>query len=359
MERQSEVTAAQQFDIFRNFLDDQPSSKKKTIDIHYYLGLIWRRWLFISMIFCTAMILGIYLAISLPKIYQAETLIFIDPPGVPDEYVRSIIPVDLNVRLSNINQMITSQTNFINIIERFELFSEPEYENMFIQDKIEKMRELTLVKLITNRGRTSNAFTISFKGGDPHKVMNVVNAMATLGGHVMIYRGLLEKIPNENTLVMLLGHEIGHIKLRHPVKALGKGVVFGLLLSTVLGQSSDSVANVLTDTSMLTMLSFNREQEEDADDEGLKVMNAYYRHVQFSTELFEILKNEQQGNGLDVPQFLSSHPDTEHRIQHLNELTHTQHWIQQGIIRPIPGTITKKLADDKQKTEEVLKKEKE
>ena len=186
---------------------------------------------------------------------------------------------------------------------------------------------------------------------------DVVNAMATLGGHVMIYRGLLEKIPNENTLVMLLGHEIGHIKLRHPVKALGKGVVFGLLLSTVLGQSSDSVANVVTDTSMLTMLSFNREQEEDADDEGLKVMNAYYHHVQSSTELFEILKNEDQESGLDVPQFLSSHPDTEHRIQHLIELAQAQHWIQQGAVRPIPDTIIKKLAEDKQKAEEALKKE--
>ena len=186
---------------------------------------------------------------------------------------------------------------------------------------------------------------------------DVVNAMATLGGQVMIYRGLLEKIPNENTLVMLLGHEIGHIKLRHPVKALGKGVVFALLLSTVLGQSSDSVANVVTDTSMLTMLSFNREQEEDADEEGLKVMNAYYRHVEFSTELFKILKNEDQENGLDVPQFLSSHPDTEQRIQHLIELAQTQHWIQQGAIRLIPDTIIKKLAEDKQKAEQTLEKE--
>ena len=186
---------------------------------------------------------------------------------------------------------------------------------------------------------------------------DVVNAMATLGGQVMIYRGLLEKIPNENTLVMLLGHEIGHIKLRHPVKALGKGVVFALLLSTVLGQSSDSVANVVTDTSMLTMLSFNRGQEEDADEEGLKVMNAYYRHVEFSIELFKILKNEDQENGLDAPQFLSSHPDTEQRIQHLTELAQTQHWIQQGAIRLIPDTIIKKLAEDKQKAEQTLEKE--
>lgn len=173
-----------------------------------------------------------------------------------------------------------------------------------------------------------------------------VNAMATLGGHVMIYRGLLEKLPNENTLVMLLGHEIGHIKLRHPVKALGKGVVIGLLLSTVLGQSSDSVAGVLTDTSMITMLSFNRQQEEDSDDEGIKVMHAYYGHVQSSTELFEILKQDHQGTGLDVPQFLSSHPDTEYRIQHLNELAQTQNWLQQGRTRLIPGDIINKLAED-------------
>jgi polysaccharide chain length determinant protein (PEP-CTERM system associated) len=176
----SRTPETQQFDIVRNLLDNQPSSTKKTIDIHYYLGLIWRRRLFIIMIFCAAMILGIYLAISLPKIYQAETLIFIDPPGVPDDYVRSIIPVDLNVRLSNINQMITSQTNLMNIIERFELFAKPEQENMYIQDKIEKMRDCTTVKLITDRGKTASAFTISFKGGDPHKVMTVVNAMATL-----------------------------------------------------------------------------------------------------------------------------------------------------------------------------------
>jgi predicted Zn-dependent protease len=185
---------------------------------------------------------------------------------------------------------------------------------------------------------------------------DIVNAMATLGGHVMIYRGLLEKLPNENTLVMLLGHEIGHIKLRHPVKALGKGVVIGLVLSTVLGQSSDSVASVLTDTSLITMLSFNREQEEDSDDEGIKVMHAYYGHVQSSTELFEILKQGHQGKGLDVPHFLSSHPDTEHRIQHLNQLAQTQNWLQQGRTRPIPGNIINKLAEDSMQAKQALEK---
>ena len=181
---------------------------------------------------------------------------------------------------------------------------------------------------------------------------DVVNAMATLGGHVMIYRGLLEQVPDENTLVMLLGHEIGHVKFRHPVKALGKGVVIGLVLSSILGQSSDSVANVITDTSMLTMLSFNREQEQDSDVEGIKVLNAYYGHVQGATELFEILEKEHEEKGIDVPQFLSSHPDTENRISHLNALAYIQGWIQQGKPRPIPGYILKRIAADKEQAKQ-------
>ena len=188
---------------------------------------------------------------------------------------------------------------------------------------------------------------------------DTVNAMATLGGHVMIYRGLLEQLPDESTLVMLLGHEIGHVKLRHPVKALGKGVVISLVLSTILGQSSDSVANVITDTSMLTMLSFNRDQEQDSDEEGIKVLNAYYGGVQGATKLFEILEKAHQEKGFDVPQFLSSHPDTKTRKNHLNEIAQAQGWIQQGNPEPIPGYILKKIAADKQQMEQGLEPHKE
>ena len=184
---------------------------------------------------------------------------------------------------------------------------------------------------------------------------DIVNAMATLGGHVIVYRGLLEQLPDENTLVMLLGHEIGHVKLRHPVKALGKGVVISLVLSTILGQSSDSVANVITNTSMLTMLSFSRDQEQDSDEEGIKVLNAYYGRVLGATELFEILEKEHEEKGVDVPRFLSSHPDTQNRIRHLNELAQEQGWTQLGNPRPIPGYILEKMAVDRQTARMELK----
>ena len=147
---------------------------------------------------------------------------------------------------------------------------------------------------------------------------DVVNAMATLGGHIFIYRGLLEKLPHENALVMLLGHEIGHVKLRHPIKALGKGVVISLVFSALLGQSSDTASTALINTSTLTLLGFSREQEEDADLEGLSATQHYFKHVRGADDLFNVLLNEQDEQGIYVPQIMSSHPDIGHRIILIN-----------------------------------------
>lgn len=176
---------------------------------------------------------------------------------------------------------------------------------------------------------------------------DVVNAGATLGGHIIIYRGILEKIPDENTLVMLLGHEIGHVKLRHPIKSLGKGVVISLVLGAIFGQSSDAVSSLMTDTSMITMLSFNREQEEDSDEEGLKLLHDYYGHTQGATTLFEIFKQEQADSNFVTPAFLSSHPQTDNRISHLLLYAQSQQWRNKGITQAIPQQILTIFAQDK------------
>lgn len=175
---------------------------------------------------------------------------------------------------------------------------------------------------------------------------DTVNAMATLGGHVFIYRGLLEKLPHENALVMLLGHEIGHVKLRHPIKGVGKGVLLSLVFSALLGHSSDAAGGALINTSTLTLLSFSRDQEEIADQEGLAATNKYYRHVQGAEDLFNVLLNEHDDQSEYVPQIMSSHPDTAHRIDLINQIAKQQQWLAKGSLKPIPMLIKNKLSED-------------
>lgn len=176
---------------------------------------------------------------------------------------------------------------------------------------------------------------------------DTLNAFATLGGHIMVFRGLLEKLPSENALVMLLAHEIAHIKLRDPLRAMGKGVVLSTLFSLILGQSSDSVSKLMNQTGMMTMLGFSREQEEKADEEGLQATWRYYHHVAGALTLFEVLQKETQDSVGQVPALLRSHPQTAERIAHLRQMAQTHHWSLEGEAYPMPAKILHKLATDK------------
>ncbi|HHS83519.1 MAG TPA: M48 family metallopeptidase, partial [Gammaproteobacteria bacterium] len=92
-----------------------------------------------------------------------------------------------------------------------------------------------------------------------------VNAVATLGGHIVIYRGLLERLESENALAMVMAHEIAHIKRRHPLINLGSGTVFGLVVAIITGSTGDAVTGrVIGQLGAVADSGFSREQEWQA-----------------------------------------------------------------------------------------------
>lgn len=139
--------------------------------------LLRRRW-FIIVPFCIAMVVGIYMAITLPKIYEANTLILVQPQKVPTNYVQSIVSSDIDSRISTISQQIMSRSNLEKIIDRFDLFSGVQYEKMYFEDKIQALRGRINVK-VTRARKGADAFSISFKGKDPQTVMKVANTLAS------------------------------------------------------------------------------------------------------------------------------------------------------------------------------------
>lgn len=135
--------------------------------------IIRRRW-FIIIPFCLALIIGMYFAFTMPKIFQANTLILVEPQRVPTSYVQSVVTMDISSRLRTISEQVMSRTNIERIIETYKMFAGPEYQKMFLEDKIESVRKRISVDV-----RRSSTFSISFKGKDPEKVKNVANALAT------------------------------------------------------------------------------------------------------------------------------------------------------------------------------------
>ncbi len=170
---------------------------------------------------------------------------------------------------------------------------------------------------------------------------SIENAFASLGGQISIYRGLIELLPNENALAMVIAHEIAHIQQRDPIVALGRGVVVGLFLTAITGSSTDRfVGSVVSDTGTLTVLGFDRKQEQRADEIALKAIAKYYGHVNGADELFKaLLKLEDKDAGL-TPEFFSTHPLSDDRIMGIKKQADKNNWSTIGPTVSLPDFIS-------------------
>ena len=142
-----------------------------------------RWWIIIS--FCLTMVVGIILAFTLPKYYRAETLILIQPPKVPANYVQSVISMDVDSRVEAFSRQILSRSNLEKIMKDFNMYTEPKHGLLFVEDKIADMSKRISFSLmrrempVRSGYPSAYAFLIAFKGKDPEKVMKVTNAIAS------------------------------------------------------------------------------------------------------------------------------------------------------------------------------------
>ncbi|HIC86099.1 MAG TPA: protein GumC, partial [Desulfobacterales bacterium] len=151
----------------------------ENFDITKYLDMVSRRkWWFIIP-FLLVILGGLTFALITPRIYEAKTLILVQPQKVPEDYVRAIISVGVEERLRTITQQVTSRTNLERIIQQYDLYSDE--EGMLLDDKVALLREMIKIELSQRRARRgeANAFTISFRHKDPKKAAKVANALAS------------------------------------------------------------------------------------------------------------------------------------------------------------------------------------
>ncbi|WP_299196990.1 M48 family metallopeptidase [uncultured Amphritea sp.] len=170
--------------------------------------------------------------------------------------------------------------------------------------------------------------TLHYSDGD------TVNAFATLGGNVVVFRGLLQKLPNENALAMLLAHEIAHIKHRDPIVSLTRGVTISAALAVLLGFSD---LDLMGEAGVYTMLHFSRTMEQQADSEALQAVYTLYGHTHGASDLFDTISawHKASGNSEGV-EFMQSHPLDQKRIKTLSAQATSKHWPQAGETTPLP-----------------------
>jgi Zn-dependent protease with chaperone function len=155
-----------------------------------------------------------------------------------------------------------------------------------------------------------------------------VNAFATLGGNIFYFAGLLELLPDENAIAMVMAHEIAHVKHRDVISGVSGGILVSAALGLVLGDPS-AFATIGEMTAALSALSYGRKREESADAAAQAALVELYGHSGGFKDLFDILQRT-RGAVLEAPEFLSSHPDSARRIENLVDLARSRNWPLDG-----------------------------
>jgi len=145
-----------------------------------------------------------------------------------------------------------------------------------------------------------------------------VNAFALPGGWVYVNRGLIERATNMSELAGVLGHEIGHVTLRHSVQqmqqAQGANVGVSLLCTlTKLCEGGAGQAAIGIGGSAL-FAKFSRTDEAEADAEGVATTVKAGISPRGIPEMFQVLLRERKTNPGAVDAFFASHPLEEDRI---------------------------------------------
>lgn len=165
---------------------------------------------------------------------------------------------------------------------------------------------------------------------------DTVNAMATLGGNIVIFQGLIDVLPNENALAMVVAHEIAHVRHRHPIVAFGRGFAVLLTISSLTGVGDEVMQKWVNSMGMITLLSFSRTQEAEADEDALQALMKAYGHVEGADAFFEYVA-EQPRTELTV--LLSSHPGIEDRVAQIRQFAHDHETAEKHVLRPLPAFL--------------------
>ena len=121
------------------------------------------------------------LHINRPEFFQgeAQTLILVQAQSVPQDFVRSIVTEGVDERLKTIYQQVTSRTNLEAIVREYQLSNEIG-SGLSVDAIVEAVRRMIKIEVKASSGRGgTSAFTISYRGKDPRKVMLVTNALAS------------------------------------------------------------------------------------------------------------------------------------------------------------------------------------
>ena len=141
---------------------------------------------------------------------------------------------------------------------------------------------------------------------------SVVNAFAVPGGHLYVNRGLIDAANHYDELAGVMGHEMGHVDLRHSAEQMGtaNATQTGLGVAFVLlgREPTDAEGAAVGVVAGAAFAKFSRDDERESDRAAVEYLTKAGINPEGIARMFETLGSLRQSDPGKLEQFFSSHP---------------------------------------------------
>jgi len=180
-------------------------------------------------------------------------------------------------------------------------------EGEVVTDKVLKSAVRSIVDRLSKPGTDGFHFEVRIVDAP------IVNAFALPGGPIVVYTGLLRAAKSPEQVAGVLAHEMAHVTRRHGMQRIAQSVGVIALVQLLAGDVSGLAAVGVELVRDGAINSYSREQESDADADGVERMLRTHLDPRALADFFELLKSREPGLPT-VAAWLGTHPDLDERI---------------------------------------------
>lgn len=153
-----------------------------------------------------------------------------------------------------------------------------------------------------------------------------INAFTTGGGYVYITRGIMNYLNSEAELAAVLGHEIGHINARHPVRQQTQSTISGIGAAAIgIFTGSGDLAGLANYAGAALIHGYGRDNELEADRLGAEYLQDTGLAPEHMIDVVRLLKNQEMFEVQRAREehrdpriyhgVFSTHPDNDQRLR--------------------------------------------
>jgi len=174
-------------------------------------------------------------------------------------------------------------------------------------DPVLKQAVDEIVKRLTQGDKSGFKFRVQVVDAD------IVNAFALPGGAIVVYTGLLRSAGSPEQVAGVLAHELSHVTRRHGMQRIAQSLGVVACIQLLFGDVSGLAAVAVEVLREGAINSYGRDDEHQADMDAVKRLARSSVPPAALADFFVVLQKREAGS-LQIPGFLSTHPDLGQRI---------------------------------------------